>query len=52
MIGPPSVERKRVHRGKVKRIFASALINRTVLVVALRFTTAFVKLVQLLVGGE
>lgn len=52
MIGPPSVERKHVRRGKVKRLLAAGFINRTVLVLALRLATAVVKLVQLLVGGE
>lgn len=52
MLGPPSVKRKNVRRGKRKRLFQFVFVNCTVLVVALRFATAVVKLVRLLDGGE
>jgi hypothetical protein len=52
MLGPPSVKRKSVRRGKRKRLFEFVFVNRTVLVVALRVATLVVKLVRLLDGGE
>ena len=52
MIGPPSVKRKFVSRGKRKRLFEYVFVNRTVLVIALRLVTVVVKLVRLLAGGE
>jgi hypothetical protein len=52
MLGPPNVKRKFVSRGKRERLFKFVLVNRTVLVLALRFVTLVVKLVRLLAGGE
>jgi hypothetical protein len=52
MLGPPSVERKSVRRVAWKRILASLMITRAVLVLVLRVATLFVRLVRLLFGGE
>lgn len=52
MIGPPSVKRRLVRRGKRKRLFQLLFVNRTVLVFALSVVTLVVRLVRLLAGGE
>jgi hypothetical protein len=52
MVGPPSVKRKFVRRGKRRRFLHIVFVNRTVLVFALRVVTLVVKLVRLLAGGE
>jgi len=51
MIGPPSVGQRYVRRGKWRRILSAVFLNRTVLLVALRATYWFVKIVRVLLGG-
>lgn len=51
-MGPPTVKRKYVRGGKRRRLFKIVFVNRTVVVLALRFATVMVKLVRLLAGEE